>query len=150
MMVEKLVRVDLPHHDPKRWKRLRDLYQSLENIKDSQSLVSVLQEIYKESGHNSQDFYKPQNESTGQICTAYDSKETDSKLPFSGLQIFLDSTLSDTEKTDFLERTLPFIASLASKLDQYAPAEGFSVSCQQKREFTLSTHYSFEIFSCSS
>ncbi|XP_031555190.1 uncharacterized protein LOC116292090 [Actinia tenebrosa] len=124
---EELVRVELPHLDPRRWKKLQDLYRSLQNIEDSETLVSILQKIYQEGGHDRKDLYDTLDEATGLKDDA-----SNSKFPFSGLQIFLDDILGDSQRKEFYERTLPFIANLASKLDENAPVEGIKVSCQQE------------------
>lgn len=127
---EAVLHVELPHLDPKRWKKLLDLYQRLQNTSDSETLLTILQGIYQESGHSRQDFYNSQDEGAGLkdvFCN--------SNFPLSGLQIFVDNILNDSERKKFFERTLPFIANLAAKIDDYAPTEGIKVSCQQQRKF---------------
>lgn len=132
--METLLRVELPHLDPKRWKKLQDLYKKLQNIKDSETLVTILQEIYQENGHREKDLYDFQDEETGLKDVARKSN-----FPLSGLQIFLDNILKDSERKEFFERTLPFIANLASKLDEHAPTEGVKICSQQQCKFVHST-----------
>lgn len=112
------MRVELPHKVPLRWKTLLNLYKTLRTVQDTNSLLSVLLQIFKESGH---DLFSDQHNNTG---------NTDWN-PFSGLQVFLDEIATDKERKSFFQIVLPLISSLASKLDRCAPAQGLQRSCKQ-------------------
>lgn len=63
-----------------------------------------------------------------------DEDDTDPNL-FVGLLNFLDNDLTSSERSNFLQKTLPIIIKSALKLKEYKPNGGLHFSLQQQGKF---------------
>lgn len=133
MVAARLQRVQLPHSDQQRWLELKDLYSELDGVKDAKDLAKVLQRIFEIAGNDIKQLRVP-----GERSGAKDS--SDSLKPswhFQGLQLFLEEIATEEESGTFFETILPFIVSLASSIEEYAPSEGILLCSQQRGAYVL-------------
>lgn len=129
MVYARFQHVDLPFSDQGRWSELKNLYAKLQGVKDTEDLVEILQRIFEVSGNDIKQLRVP-NDRSG-------AKETSDSLKlswhFQGLLLFFDKIATEQESATFFETILPFIVSLASSIEEFAPSEGILL-CSQQRE----------------
>ena len=120
--------IELPFHSLERWEQLKRLYVQLETVRDAKDTALLLREIYRESGNETEHLNKTTCHCKGDVG--------DDLWPFCGLQYFLEELASGEEKQRFFCSTLPFIASLASGLMEFAPSCGVPLMCRQRGTYT--------------
>lgn len=124
MVVSRLRHVELPHDKKERWLKLRDLYSELEGVQRANDLVVILQKIFEEANNDIQ-----------KLARDLSKDAVDSFGPnwhFKGLEVFLDEIATKEESDTFFKTILPFIITLASGIEEFAPSEGILLCSQQQ------------------
>lgn len=124
MVVARLRHVELPHDKKERWFKLKDLYSELEEVQSANDLAAILQRIFEEANNDIQKLARDRSRD------AVDSFGP--KWHFKGLEVFLDEIATEEESETFFKTTLPFIVTLASSIEEFAPSEGILLSSQQQ------------------
>lgn len=124
MVVPRLRHVELPHHKEERWLKLKDLYSELEEVQSANDLAGILQRIFEEADNDIQQLARDRSKD------ALDS--FGSGWHFKGLELFLEEIASEEESERFFKTTLPFIITLASSIEEFAPSEGILLCSQQR------------------
>lgn len=119
-------KIELPYHNPERWKILKRLYLQLETTQSERSFAVLLREIFQESGN--------EIEHLGRTSANCHCNNEESIWPFCGLQLFFETLATDSEKNKFFSSTLSFIAYLASSLLEFAPKDGMPLLSRQTGE----------------
>ena len=113
-------KVELPHYDEDRWTKLKALIALLRDVSDSAELASVLNRLFQASGNVVED------------VRSYHKEASDvQNWPFSGLAVFLEEIADDEERNSFFQTVLPFVLSLASRIEELAPKDGIPIGTQQ-------------------
>lgn len=125
MVASRLRHVELPHDKKERWLKLKDLYSELEGVQTANDLAVTLQRIFEEA-----------NNDTQKLARERSKDAVDSFGPnwhFKGLEVFLEEIATREESETFFKTTLPFIVTLASSIEEFAPSEGILL-CSQLQE----------------
>ena len=113
-------KVELPHYDEDRWTKLKALIALLRDVSDSAELASVLSRLFQASGNVVED------------VRSYHKEASDvQNWPFSGLAVFLEEIADGEERNSFFQTVLPFVLSLASRIQELAPKDGIPIGTQQ-------------------
>ena len=122
MVVPRLRHVELPQNDKQRWLKLTELYSELDGVQNAKDLAGLLQRIFEVAGN---DFHELARSKDG----------SDSCGPgwhFEGLELFLEEIATEEESEIFFKSVLPFIVTLASSIEEFAPSEGILICAQQQ------------------
>ena len=133
MVLSHLRHLELPHIDKKRWQKLKELYAELDGVQNAKDLTVVLEKLYNVAGNNN----KPV--SPDRSVEILNSDGFGSSWCFEGLKIFLEEIATREEKEAFFISVLPFVVSLASSVDEFAPSESILLCFQQRGEYCLHT-----------
>ena len=131
MVLSHLRHLELPHIDKKRWQKLKELYAELDGVQDGKDLTVVLEKLYNVAGNNSKLV------SPDRSVEILNSDGVGSSWCFEGLRIFLEEIATREEKEAFFVSVLPFVVSLASSVDEFAPSESILLCSQQRGEYCL-------------
>jgi len=124
MVVSRLRHVELPYDKKERWLKLKDLYSELEGVQSASDLAVILQRIFEEANNDIQKLARDRSKDA-----------VDSFGPnwhFKGLEVFLDEIATKEESDTFFKTILPFIVTLASSIEEFAPNEGIFLCSQQQ------------------
>lgn len=124
MVVSRLRYVELPYDKKERWLKLKNLYSELEGVQSANDLAVILQRISEEANNDSQQLARDRKRD------AVDSFGP--KWHFKGLEVFLDEIATREESETFFKTILPFIVTLASSIEEFAPSEGILLCSQQQ------------------
>ena len=124
MVVARSRHVELPHDKKERWLKLKDLYYELGRVQSANDLAVILQRIFQEANNDIQKLARDR------------SKEAEDSFGpnwhFKGLEVFLDEIATEEESETFFKATLPFIVTLASSIEEFAPSGGIVLCSQQQ------------------
>jgi len=132
MVASRLRHVELPHDKKERWLKLKDLYSELEGVQTANDLAVTLQRIFEEA-----------NNDTQKLARERSKDAVDSFGPnwhFKGLEVFLEEIATREESETFFKTTLPFIVTLASSIEEFAPSEGILL-CSQLQGMSCESKY---------
>ena len=124
MVAPRLRHVELPHDKKERWLKLKDLYSELKGVQSAKDLAVILQRIFEEANNDIQKLARDRSKDA-----------VDSFRPnwhFKGLELFLDKIATEEESEIFFKTILPFIVTLASSIEEFAPSEGILLCSQQQ------------------
>lgn len=124
MVVSRLRHVELPYDKKERWLKLKNLYSELEGVQSANDLAVILQRISEEANNDSRQLARDRSRD------AVDSFGP--KWHFKGLEVFLDEIATREESEKFFKTILPFIVTLASSIEEFAPSEGILLCSQQQ------------------
>ena len=131
MVLSHLRHLELPHIDKKRWQKLKELYAELDGVQNGKNLTVVLEKLYNVAGNDSKLV------SPDRSVEILNSDGVASSWCFEGLRIFLEEIATREEKEAFFVSVLPFVVSLASSVDEFAPSESILLCSQQRGEYCL-------------
>lgn len=133
MVLSHLRHLELPHIVKKRWQKLKELYAELDGVQNAKDLTVVLEKLYNVAGNNNE------RVSPDRSVEILNSDGFRSSWCFEGLKIFLEEIATREEKEAFFISVLPFVVSLASSVDEFAPSESILLCSQQRGEYCLHT-----------
>ena len=138
MVVPHLRRLELPHFDVKRWQKLKELYAQFDGIQTGKELTEVLEKLFNEAGNDIKRVFPDRS------TEVLNSDGLGSTWCFDGLRVFLEEITTEEERERFFSTTLPFIVTLASSIDEFAPSESILLCSQQRGKYCLH----FSILAC--
>ena len=117
--------IDLPHQNRQRWEKLKALYSKFEEVRTPNEFVALLERTYRVAGNTNQHLphYKEDHDGVADVASHWS---------FEGVEIFLKQIASEEENETFFEIILPFVATLASSMEDLAPKEGLLLCIQQR------------------
>lgn len=126
MVVPRLRYVELPHNKEQRWLKLKELYSELNGVQNAKDLTGFLQRIFEVAGNAFEELARGGDRSKDSL-NSYGPR-----WYFEGLELFLEEIATDEESEIFLKTILPFIVTLASSIEEFAPSEGILICSQQR------------------
>lgn len=126
MVVPRLRHVEFPYNKEQRWLKLKQLYSELNGVQNAKDLTGFLQSIFEVAGNDFQEFARRGDRSKEALDSCGPS------WYFEGLKLFLEEIATEEESETFFKTILPFIVTLASSIEEFAPSEGILICSQQR------------------
>lgn len=126
MVVPRLRHVEFPYNKEQRWLKLKQLYSELNGVQNAKDLTGFLQSIFEVAGNDFQELARRGDRSKEALDSCGPS------WYFEGLKLFLEEIATEEESETFFKTILPFIVTLASSIEEFAPSEGILICSQQR------------------